>query len=259
MREVEISESFQCEHSTSYPSTNPVVSSSNDTNESAVPNVSSQSNIFSKLKYKLRKHKGLNIVHLNVRSLLPKMDEIIWMCDFLNLDVICISESWLNTNIANEDMTIEGYSSLRKDRTDKNGGGVVIYIKNTINFKNRPDINSDDMLEMIWIEIVTNGSDPNVLLSCTYRPPNANCEYVSALIDSFVKAESEDKEMVLLGDLNFDYSVDENMHNNPLFLIESMFSMTQLIQSPTRVTNTSSSLLDVILSTCPSTHTLSGV
>ena len=48
---------------------------------------------------RLGKHKGLKIVHLIVRSLLPKIDEVCFLVHSADLDVVCISESWLNDSV----------------------------------------------------------------------------------------------------------------------------------------------------------------
>ena len=62
-----------------------------------------------------------------------------------------------------------------------------------------------------------------------------------------------------MGDLNFDYKLDESMHTNPVFLLENLFDLKQIVQTPTRVTHTSSTLIDVILTSCPLKHSLTGV
>ena len=83
---------------------------------------------FFSLKYKLTRHKGMTIAHINVRSLFPKLDEIRWLTEELVLDIVCMSESWLNSNILDEDISIPEYSIIRNDRGDKTGGGVSCFV-----------------------------------------------------------------------------------------------------------------------------------
>ncbi len=40
--------------------------------------------------------------------------------------VICVKESWLKPNLQ---FVLPGYKSVRKDRVEKQGGGVVTFIK----------------------------------------------------------------------------------------------------------------------------------
>ena len=62
-------------------------------------------------------------------------------------------------------------------------------------------------------------------------------------------------QMTILGDLNFNYQIDESLSTNPIHLIENLFQMSQIIEEPTRKTPTTSTLLDVILTSVPDRHT----
>ena len=50
--------------------------------------------------------KGLTIFHLNIRSLLYKLDQVKLI---KSIDIICITETWLHNNISNHELTIQGY------------------------------------------------------------------------------------------------------------------------------------------------------
>ena len=59
---------------------------------------------------------GLKCIHLNVRSLVPKMDMVrIWVKS-TDADIVVISETWLTKSITNEDISILGYNVYRSDR-----------------------------------------------------------------------------------------------------------------------------------------------
>ena len=65
--------------------------------------------------------------------------------------------------------------------------------------------------------------------------------------------------MILLGDLNYDYVVNESLHTNPVHYIEALYEMSQLITEKTRVTQRTESTLNMILTTNPGLHKRSGV
>jgi hypothetical protein len=45
--------------------------------------------------------------------------------------ILCFTETWLNTNVANQEISLDNFQSpFRKDRVDRLGGGVAIYVKN---------------------------------------------------------------------------------------------------------------------------------
>ena len=61
-----------------------------------------------------------------------------------------------------------------------------------------------------------------------------------------------------MGDLNEDYKFDK-MHNSRLHQMEVLYGMKQLIKSHTRVTLTTSTLIDVMLTSNYESHILSDV
>ena len=71
---------------------------------------------------------GMKFVHVNIRSLWPKLTNLRTMLG--NIDFLGITETWLNQNYSNDMLDIQGYSILRNDRLiDKKGGGDACYIK----------------------------------------------------------------------------------------------------------------------------------
>ena len=79
------------------------------------------------------KMKGLHRVHLNVNSLLPKIDEIGYMAKLSNAAVIGITESILDNRILDSEIQIDNYQILRCDRNRK-GGGVACYVRNDLRY-----------------------------------------------------------------------------------------------------------------------------
>jgi hypothetical protein len=67
-------------------------------------------------------------LHINVRSLLPKIDEIRFIAKYCLIDCLSINESMLAPVIFDCEVSIDDFSLFRTDR-DRNGGGVALYIK----------------------------------------------------------------------------------------------------------------------------------
>ena len=57
----------------------------------------------------------------------------------------------LDLSVANHEIKINGYDVVRKDR-NRHGGGVVIYIRSSINYTVRDDL-AYESLEAITLEI----------------------------------------------------------------------------------------------------------
>lgn len=88
--------------------------------------------------------KGLCIVHIHVRSLLPKIDANREFVRHVKLHVLCISETWLNKDITDGMVGIEDFVLYRNDRKGKRGGGTGIYVKNNIQVEIDPNLYSSE-------------------------------------------------------------------------------------------------------------------
>ena len=97
----------------------------------------------------------IKCVCLNARSIINKKNELNIMVDEIKPHIIGITESWANNDITDAEMGLEGYVMFRKDRIGRRGGGVLLYIKETIpayevQLKEEADCN-----EAIWCKLVT--------------------------------------------------------------------------------------------------------
>ena len=54
------------------------------------------------------------------------------MVDDIKPHIIGITESLANNDITDAELGLEGYAMFRKDRMGRRGGGVLLYIKDTI-------------------------------------------------------------------------------------------------------------------------------
>ena len=73
---------------------------------------------------------NLSIFHLNIQSLLPKVD--ISRGEAVVYELLVLSESWLKPNISNEAMSQKILPPSRRERRNRVGGGVVIYVRDTL-------------------------------------------------------------------------------------------------------------------------------
>ncbi len=66
---------------------------------------------------------------------MPKhLDELKLFMKEILFDILCINETRLDNTINDNIIKIPDYDIIRRDR-DRNGGGVAIYIRSTINYK----------------------------------------------------------------------------------------------------------------------------
>ena len=95
---------------------------------------------------------------------------------------------------------IEGYHQERKDRA-AHGGGVALYIREPIQYTRRTDLPSQD-LELNCVDI---------------EPPKSKSWILIASFDKFEiilsSSDQEGKEIILLGDTNYDFANNAANHS----------------------------------------------
>ena len=174
-----------------------------------------------------------------------------------HFDILAISETWLSDDIPIETVHISGYHLYRNDRRS-HGGGVLLYIKDTIQHTYCPELHQSSDTEIVWAKI-NNGSSYPFYIACVYNPSPDNEKYYKAMLNNFQNVLKKNKEIVRVGDLNINYDLDEKKYNNQAHYIEMLLNCRQLILEPTRATLNTSSIIHHIYTTMPNNHVQSGV
>ena len=204
--------------------------------------------------------RGGKFFHQNVRGLLQNIDKVeILLKDYSKIDILTISETHINSSSYNDNMElyrIPGYTFINRNRRKGRSGGVGMYISDRLKWQRRDDL-EEPLVEAIWVEIFQK-STKTFLLGTMYNPPAGSkylLENFSTLLDHMLSVISTElKEIILMGDLNIDYLKKEN--NKPIKEILDFYNLKQIVTKPTRLTSTSRTLIDCILTT-NKTHIIS--
>lgn len=181
----------------------------------------------------------LSIFHINIRSLRNKLHVLENIAS--DYHILCVTETHLDNNINTDDICIEGfYPPYRADR-NFSGGGILVYVSNLLCANRKYDLEFGGG-ENIWIEVIM----PNFKLNIctTYRPEACTVPYWSNLKSSIERALDMSPYLCVNGDLNVDLLTVRNHVFNDILLT---YNLSNVITEPTRVCETRSSLLDVIL------------
>ena len=95
-------------------------------------NVSYYSTIESSRECIIKNTKGLKFLHVNARSLYPKLPALSLMAKDLNRDCISVDETWLNDTFCDNEIEIPDFTVFRHDRINGSHGGVALYIKTNL-------------------------------------------------------------------------------------------------------------------------------
>ena len=158
-------------------------------------------------------------------------------------DIIGISETKLNKTVDDCDVGISGYRVIRKDRNCYDGG-MRKYVSESLNFNRREDLGFD--LESITVEIKVGKYKP-FLVTTIYRPPDKPVAYFDQIESLISTSELEEKESILIGDLNCGFLFESNNNTRNLKRMLFSYGFSLLIKEPTRTTSDTKTIIDHII------------
>ena len=190
-------------------------------------------------------NKELVIIHMNCRSMINKREELEYIINETDADLVCLTETWLDASAPAQSFVPDGYKIIRKDRSNdfkqkygrNKGGGVALLYKEQIQVEKK-DYLTDDIEEILWVQVKIKQS---FMLGILYR-----AEYTDLLeaksdettIESNIrKAYEISNNIILTGDFNIDISNPENKQTQILNNIYQTYGLTQILDKPTRYSN----------------------
>ena len=198
---------------------------------------------------------NFTVISYNINSITAfgRLDELTDICNTLKVGVLILTETKLDDTIPSNILAIPGYHEpLRKDR-NRNGGGTMIYIADHLVFNQRQDL-EEDSFEHIWVDMKVNNT--KYCVNTYYRPPNESADDHNTFLETteriLTKINTHQHDFAFIAaDLNFgnSYCKYPTLQPKPLDsracdLFESQ-GMFQIIDIPTRVTESTTSLIDL--------------
>ncbi|XP_072178279.1 uncharacterized protein [Diadema setosum] len=142
---------------------------------------------------------NLRVLNINFQSVRNKKAEIGDVLDSTKPDIVLGTETWLKENITSSELFPDGYTIVRRDRSD-GYGGVLIALKENIIFE---QLSVEEAVEAILVKIPVTGNK-YLLVGVIYRPPSSGTEYMDMVCNVIEKIHSQHPNAVLWlgGDLN---------------------------------------------------------
>ena len=204
---------------------------------------------------------NISICHINIRSLKPKFDGILYKMEMIRHDIaqyyniITLSETWLNDSDDLDNFRIDGYQKPFFRNRDQIGGGVLCWVADNIAAQRRLDLEVNE-IEALWLEVRENVH--KFLLCVAYRPPSCTdfWSHLQNSVDKIYVDGDVHSKILLIGDFNSDFNT---LQGQRLSNFATVNNLSMLIYQPTRITNTTSSILDQCLTNFPNYVKESGV
>ena len=177
-------------------------------------------------------------------------DEFQFMVNGSKFDIITLSKTWLkNDKHLLEYVSLPGYKFSYRNRDEKRGGGVGVYIKDCITYKIRNDIISlDDSLEHLWVEVKGKNKKTPYLIGIVYQPSSENAKKIEWIekIDAVLSSikSTWGSTIILTGDNNIDLLSSSTTRD----MYEQMLHTYQLSCHITKSTRKGKKLIDHICS-----------
>ncbi|KAJ8034992.1 hypothetical protein HOLleu_22055 [Holothuria leucospilota] len=164
--------------------------------------------------------------------------------------VIAITETWFHKDIPFDLYNISGYTLIHRDRIDRNGGGVAMFVNNMFTFTvyDQISVTNYNSFEAMFINLCISQAK-SVNIGVLYRPPHLS---TSQFITDFNEMLSSygycSKTCYILGDLNINLMNVENDNQCADFMnVLYSYSLVPTVDIPTRISSTSATLIDNII------------
>ncbi len=178
------------------------------------------------------------ILHQNIRSIRNKMEYI--KDNFLDFDIICFTETHLSADVHNDCLLLDGLDEIFRKDISAHSSGFLVYVKSSLLPKRVIELETI-FPESIWIEITDRSK--KYLICNTYRQPHIGVDYWDRFNLCIERGTEITPNIIILGDINEDQL---NLSNHKLRDLLSLNNMNNIITEPTRITDSSETLLDPI-------------
>ena len=212
---------------------------------------------------------SLNILSLNCQSLNAKFNELQIFIEEMCHDqfgVICLQESWLADNFEYSMFNLRNYSMIKQGKLCSEHGGLIIYVHDRYDISAPLTlIDSVSGWEYLCIEISQKAPYPQkYVIVNVYRPPNEIADKFNIFVnefDMFLNNLSKiNRSTYICADFNIDLLRIHKKHNYRNFFDTVLSAgFHPKITLPTRITDTSNTLIDNILVNVIDDRHISGI
>ena len=200
----------------------------------------------------------LKLAHINARSIPKHLHEIIKILQETAIDILGVSETFISKQTPDHICKIPGYNFVHFDRDHQSRGGVGIYLNENFEYKTIKLPVKLVQPEMVFIEVLV--GKIKIAVGVIYKSPLIPYSIYAAIHENLVSVTSRYDHVIVMGDMNIDH-LKPDLPACKFFTsyITEPFALSQVIDEPTRITATSSTLIDLMLTSNPENVKAHGV
>ena len=198
---------------------------------------------------------SLRVSNFNINYISNKIDELKLHLhkhkdDPFHIFGICESHHSTSTEDESEspaELEIPNYKLYHRVASKPGHTGKIVYIHESIAniTKRRKDLESE-LVECIWLEVKPSNRRP-FLVASIYRNPASTFDWYDYFVEMADRVGFTCNDILCLGDFNIDMLKNVSSWKCTM----EMLGIKQFVEKPTRVTSTTSTIIDHIYSNCP--------
>ena len=158
---------------------------------------------------------------------------------------MCLTETHITSDIEPVESEIEGYVYTQCLSESRHTGGSLIYVRKDINFETIKTkvIPGNMWIVLIKLKIV---NDIWYIGSIYHSPNSSHAEFIVYFEEICEELLLNGEKFFIMGDINIDFNVD-TYYSNKLKTCLKDLGLYQMVKSSTRITETSDTLIDLVI------------
>lgn len=185
---------------------------------------------------------------MNIASLLAHKDEIDELLARKRPFILALSETCVTEDIQDSELECDGYKLFRINSHSRMTGGCCIYIKEQFKSELKGKYVLEKNAWIISLKVYCNNK--SCVIHVLYHSPSAKRKDFLEFFNDWCENQIEVSENnIICGDFNIDLLSDSH-YSTKLKQILNLFALKQYVRQPTRITEISSTLIDLVVSNC---------
>ena len=227
------------------------------------PTIPQLSNSFSTpvevINSKLSNYNNLvKLAHINACSIPKHIHEIVKILNETGFDALGVSETFISDHTPKSIYQIPGYKFINKNRDKKCRGGIGIYVNENLPVKLISLPVELVQPEMLFVEVTIGMA--KMAIGVIYKSPLIPYSVYAAIHENLSAVTNKYEHFLIMGDMNINHlKPDSSPCKFFTTYVTEPFALSQVITEPTRITSTSSTLIDLMLISCPENVKVQGV
>jgi hypothetical protein len=185
-------------------------------------------------------------MYINAESVPNNFECIEVLVEKLNPTILICSETCLTDDIFDNEISLNGYNVFRCNSNSRHTGGVLMYIK--ANIKTEIIMNRVYEKNLWCLSIHCKCREINGIYTAIYHSPNSShADFLHYFTDLLENVLEPSKLNVFIGDFNINMN-NRTTYSDKLKQVIELYGLKQLINWPTRITENSQTIIDLVIS-----------